>query len=71
MPVLIAIAWCLGIAELAAGFNPAMVLQGALLAGLLALTMLLVKPDNFKVDLVRAGERRRVSGEIGARRFAP
>ena len=53
--------------SLGAGFNPAMVLQVALPAGLLALTMLLVKPYIFKVLLVRAGERRRVSGEIGAR----
>ncbi|MFP6681637.1 MAG: cation:proton antiporter, partial [Gammaproteobacteria bacterium] len=53
--------------SLGAGFNPAMVLQAALPAGLLAVTMLLVKPYIFKVLLVQAGERRRVSREIGAR----
>ncbi len=53
--------------SLGAGFNPTMFMQVALPASLLAVTMLFLKPYVFKVLLVRAGERRRVSAEIGAR----
>ena len=53
--------------SLGASFNPTMFTQVALPASLLALTMLFLKPYVFKVLLVRAGERRRVSAEIGAR----
>jgi Kef-type K+ transport system membrane component KefB len=53
--------------SLGAGFNPSVFANIAVPAGLLALTMLFVKPFIFKMLLVRAGERRRVSAEIGAR----
>ncbi len=53
--------------SLGAGFDPTMIMTAALPGGLLALTMVLVKPTVFKMLLVRAGERRRVSAEIGVR----
>ena len=53
--------------SLGAGFNPAMMppilMPGIALAG----AMLILKPMIFRLLLVRAGERPRVSGEIGAR----
>ncbi|MFT4581097.1 MAG: Kef-type K+ transport system membrane component KefB [Gammaproteobacteria bacterium] len=53
--------------SLGAGFNPAM-MPPILMPGLaLAGAMLILKPIIFRVLLVRAGERRRVSAEIGAR----
>lgn len=53
--------------SLGAGFDPSMFSQVIVPAGSLALVMLLVKPRVFQLLLVRAGERRRLSGEIGAR----
>jgi Kef-type K+ transport system membrane component KefB len=53
--------------SLGARFDPSMMLEilapGLTLAGVL----LIAKPAIFKLLLIRAGERRRVSGEIGAR----
>jgi len=53
--------------SLGAGFDPGMVSQVIVPGALLAVIMLLLKPAVFKYLLVRAGERRRLSGEIGAR----
>lgn len=53
--------------SLGAGFDPAMVVHVLLPGAALAITMLLVKPFVFRFLLVRAGERERLSTEIGAR----
>lgn len=53
--------------SLGAGFDPSLILQIIVPSAVLATTLLLAKPYVFKILLVRAGERRRVSAEIGAR----
>ena len=53
--------------SLGASFDPSMMRQILVPGCLLAAAMLLAKPAVFKVLLIRAGERRRVSGEIGVR----
>jgi len=53
--------------SLGAGFDPAMITKVILPGGCLAIIMLVLKPKVFEFLLVRAGERRRLSGEIGAR----
>lgn len=53
--------------SLGAGFDPAMITKVIVPGSCLAVAMLLVKPRVFQFLLVRAGERRRLSGEIGDR----
>ena len=53
--------------SLGAGFDPSIILQIIVPSAVLATTLLLAKPYVFRILLVRAGERRRVSAEIGVR----
>ena len=53
--------------SLGASFDPSIILQIIVPSAVLATTLLLAKPYVFRILLVWAGERRRVSAEIGVR----